>query len=178
VKLSYREGFTLYSKDAVIQMHKDVRGAAFSLSRFLLEVVRRFSDRNHCRNGNAKDDLMRMLQNREDDVMKMKHVYRRFSLSGRWLAIALLTTGILLNGCAQDIDEATSRAGESVQDVQKSLGEQTQKAGEVITDAAISASVKTDLLNDLLLALSNINVTANAGVVTLSGIVDSQQAMD
>ncbi|MGZ8200292.1 MAG: BON domain-containing protein, partial [Methylosarcina sp.] len=40
------------------------------------------------------------------------------------------------------------------------------------------ASVKTDLLNDSLLALSNINVTANAGVVTLSGIVDSQQAMD
>ncbi|MGZ8145020.1 MAG: BON domain-containing protein [Methylosarcina sp.] len=121
--------------------------------------------------------------------MKMKNVYRRFSLSGRWLAIALLTTGILLNGCAQDgeglgertgrkIDEATSRAGESVQDVQKSLGEQTQKAGEVITDAAISASVKTDLLNDSLLALSDINVTANAGVVTLSGIVDSQQAMD
>jgi hyperosmotically inducible protein len=125
--------------------------------------------------------------------MKMKNEHRRFNLSdkGRARAMALLAIGTvsIMDGCAQNgeglgertgrqIDEAASKAGETVQETQKSIGEHTEKAGEYISDAAISARIKSDLLNDSLLALANINVTTNAGIVTLSGTVNSQQAMD
>lgn len=126
--------------------------------------------------------------------MKMKNENRRFNLSekGRARAMALLAIGTvsILEGCAsrngeglgertgRQIDEAASKAGEKVQETQKSIGEQTGKAGEYLSDAAISARIKADLLNDSLLALAPIDVTTKAGVVTLSGTVGSQQAMD
>jgi hyperosmotically inducible protein len=121
--------------------------------------------------------------------MKTKKVYRRISVSDGVFALVIMTTAIALPGCAQDgpgfgertgrqVDQAASRAGETVQGAQRSLGEQTEKAGEYFNDAAISSRIKADLLNDSLLALSNINVTTIAGVVTLSGVVNSQQAMD
>jgi hyperosmotically inducible protein len=119
----------------------------------------------------------------------MKNAHKRISLSDRALVIAILSIATELAGCAQDgpgpgdrvdrqIDQTVSSAGETVQDIQRSPGEQTEKAGEYINDGAITNHIKDDLLNDPLLALSNINVTTTAGVVTLSGIVNSQQAMD
>lgn len=65
-----------------------------------------------------------------------------------------------------------------MQETQQSIGEQTQKAGEYLSDAAISARIKSDFLNDPLLALAPVDVATKAGVVTLSGTVASQQAMD
>lgn len=125
--------------------------------------------------------------------MKVRNDHRRFNLSekGRARAMALLAIGTvsIMEGCARNgeglgertgrqIDQATSKAGETVEETQRSLGEQTEKAGEYLNDAAISAGIKADLLNDSLLALANINVKTNAGVVTLNGTVNSQQAMD
>jgi hyperosmotically inducible protein len=121
--------------------------------------------------------------------MKMKNAHKGIGLSDRVLVIAILSIVIGVAGCAQDgagreervgrqIDQTVSSAGETVQDPQRSLGEQAEKAGKYINDAAITNHIKDDLLNDPLLALSNINVTTTAGVVTLSGIVNSQQAMD
>ncbi|MBF6649279.1 BON domain-containing protein [Methylobacter sp. BlB1] len=119
--------------------------------------------------------------------MKTKNTHKGTSLSDRVLVILSIATG--LAGCAQDgpgraertdrqIGQTASRAGEIVQEPQRPLDEQTEKAGAHINDAAISNHIKNDLLNDPLLALSNINVTTTAGAVTLSGIVNSQQAMD
>ncbi|MEF3077361.1 BON domain-containing protein [Methylobacter sp. Wu1] len=119
--------------------------------------------------------------------MKTKNTHKRISLSERVLVILSIANG--LAGCAQDgfgraertdrqIDQTASKAGETVQEPQRPLDEQTEKAGAHINDAAISNRIKNDLLNDPLLALSNINVTTTAGAVMLSGIVNSQQAMD
>jgi hyperosmotically inducible protein len=119
--------------------------------------------------------------------MKTKNTHKGTSLSDRVLVILSIAAG--LAGCAQDglgraermdrqIGQTASRAGEAMQEPQRPLDEQTEKAGAHINDAAISNHIKNDLLNDPLLALSNINVKTAAGAVTLSGIVNSQQAMD
>lgn len=76
------------------------------------------------------------------------------------------------------MDQTASSAGETVQGTQRSLGEQTEKSGKYINDAATFNHIKDDLLNDPLLDLSDINVTTTAGMFTLSGTVNSQQAMD
>lgn len=119
----------------------------------------------------------------------MKNAHKRISLSDSALVIAILSIATGLAGCAQDgpgvgertgrqIDQAASRVGETVQGTQRSLGEQTEKAGEYVNDTVISSRIKTELVNDSLLFLSDIRVTTKAGVVTLSGTVNSQQAMD
>jgi hyperosmotically inducible protein len=119
--------------------------------------------------------------------MKTKNTHKGTSLSDRVLVILSIAAG--LAGCAQDglgraermdrqIGQTASRAGEAMQEPQRPLDEQTEKAGAHINDTAISNHIKNDLLNDPLLALSNINVKTTAGAVTLSGIVNSQQAMD
>jgi hyperosmotically inducible protein len=119
--------------------------------------------------------------------MKTKNTHKGTSLSDRVLIILSIAAG--LAGCAQDglgraertdrqIGQTASRAGEAMQEPQRPLDEQTEKAGAHINDTAISNHIKNDLLNDPLLALSNINVKTTAGAVTLSGIVNSQQAMD
>ncbi|WP_020565474.1 BON domain-containing protein [Methylosarcina fibrata] len=126
--------------------------------------------------------------------MKTKNENRRFNLSekGRVRAMALLAIGtvstregrVTRNGegleerTGRQIDEAASKAGKKVQETQQSIGKQTGKAGEYLSDAAIFARIKTDLLNDSLLALVPVNVTTEGDVVTLSGTVDSQQAID
>jgi len=126
--------------------------------------------------------------------MKTNNEYRRFNLSekGRARAMALLAIGTvsIMEGCSarngegpgertgRQIDEAASKTGEKVRETQKSIDKQTGKAGEYLSDVAISARIKADLLNDSLLALAPIGVSTRSGVVTLSGTVDSQQAMD
>lgn len=120
--------------------------------------------------------------------MKKKNAYKPIGLPDSVLVIAILSIAAGLAGCAQDdgvgertgrqIDQTTTTAGETVEGARKSLGEKTEKAGEYINDSAITASIKAKLFSDPLLALSNINVTTSAGVVTLSGTVDSQQAID
>ena len=60
----------------------------------------------------------------------------------------------------------------------ESLGERAEKAGQYIDDAAITAKVKTEIFADPALKVLQINVTTTNGVVTLSGVVDSQESID
>jgi hyperosmotically inducible periplasmic protein len=45
-------------------------------------------------------------------------------------------------------------------------------------DAAITAKIKAAIVSDPLLKVAQISVTTTNGVVTLSGVVDSQQSID
>jgi len=122
--------------------------------------------------------------------MKTKNAHQRIRLSDSAFVMAILAVAAGLVGCTQNrpgfeertdkqTDQVISSTGGTSEDIRRrSLGEQAETAGEYINDEAISRHIKADLLNDSLLSLSNINVTANAGVVTLSGTVNSQQAMD
>lgn len=122
--------------------------------------------------------------------MKTKNAQQRIGLLDSAFAMVILAVAAGLAGCTQNrtgfeertdkqTDQVVSSAGETTEDThRRSLGEQAGTIGEYINDEAISRHIKADLLNDSLLSLSNINVTANAGVVTLSGRVNSQRAMD
>jgi osmotically-inducible protein OsmY len=53
-----------------------------------------------------------------------------------------------------------------------------QSTGEYIDDSAITAKVKTEIFNDPVLKVLQINVESYDGVVQLSGFVDSTQTAD
>jgi hyperosmotically inducible protein len=83
-------------------------------------------------------------------------------------------------GCQQEgtgekagkkIDQATEKAG-------KTMDQKTEKAEETMDDSAITAKIKAEILSDPLLKVSQISVTTTNNVVTLSGVVDSQQSID
>ena len=78
----------------------------------------------------------------------------------------------------QQVDQAATSAGHMLEATKESLGEQAEKAGQYIDDAAITAKVKTEIFADPALKVLQINVTTTNGVVTLSGVVDSQESID
>jgi len=76
------------------------------------------------------------------------------------------------------IDQAAEKAGEKMGEASKKLSEQMDKAGEVLDDAAITTKVKAAILAEPGLKVLQINVDTTKAVVTLSGLVDSQQNSD
>jgi hyperosmotically inducible protein len=52
------------------------------------------------------------------------------------------------------------------------------ETGQVVDDAALTAKVKAALASDAGLKTLGLNVYSSAGVVTLSGVVDSQMLKD
>ena len=78
----------------------------------------------------------------------------------------------------QQVDQAAAAAGHMLEATKESLGERAEKAGQYIDDAAITAKVKTEIFADPALKVLQINVTTTDGVVTLSGVVDSQESID
>lgn len=71
-----------------------------------------------------------------------------------------------------------ARQVEGVQDVRNDLrvGEADQSVGRAIDDSAITAQVKTKLIADAPVDANKIDVETRAGVVQLSGFVDSADA--
>jgi hyperosmotically inducible protein len=65
-----------------------------------------------------------------------------------------------------------------MEDAKEAIGDKAEKTGEYMNDAAITAKIKADILSDPLLKVSQINVITTNGMVTLSGVVDSQQSID
>lgn len=55
------------------------------------------------------------------------------------------------------------------------VGSDERSAGTMLDDATITAKVKTELIGDKSVKARNIDVDTVAGVVVLSGYVDSQQ---
>ena len=119
--------------------------------------------------------------------MRTQDGYRPVSLSGRFFRIVFLSTVFALAGCEQEgpaektgqkIDEAAEAAGDRMEDTKESLGESAEQAREYLSDSAITAKIKAEILSDPLLKASQIDVTTTNGVVTLTGVVDSQQSID
>lgn len=76
------------------------------------------------------------------------------------------------------IDQATESVSTAVSNSADSanaaLTKQSQAAGQAINDTEITAKVKSLLLNEPGLKSLNISVETNNGIVTLSGLADSQ----
>ncbi|OGR00475.1 MAG: hypothetical protein A2505_03035 [Deltaproteobacteria bacterium RIFOXYD12_FULL_55_16] len=84
--------------------------------------------------------------------------------------LRLLCCGCLLaiSGCAAAVVGGGAAGGYAV-------GTDERSAGTMLDDAAITAKVKTELIGDKNVKARNIEVNTGAGVVVLSGYVDSPQ---
>ena len=76
------------------------------------------------------------------------------------------------------VDQAAEKVGEKISDAKEAISDKAEKTGEYMNDAAITTKIKADILSDPLLKVSQINVVTTNGMVTLSGVVDSQQSID
>lgn len=98
------------------------------------------------------------------------------------LGVILTFTGCEQQGPAEkagrQMDEAAQQATEKAKAAGKAVSEKVEKTGEYLDDAAITAKIKGDILSDPLLKVLGINVTTTNGIVTLSGVVDSNQSID
>lgn len=78
----------------------------------------------------------------------------------------------------QTADEASKKMGEAADKAGEKMGEQREKAGAAINDAEITAKVKAAIFAESGLKSLQISVDTVKGVVTLSGMVDSQESSD
>jgi hyperosmotically inducible protein len=109
-------------------------------------------------------------------------------MSHSGIIVGILLSAILgLAGCQQEgtaekagkkIDKAVEKMEEKSQDAGKAIEDKAEKAGVYIDDSAITAQIKAEILSDPLLKVAQINVTTTNGMVSLSGVVDTQQSMD
>jgi len=91
-------------------------------------------------------------------------------MKGRIFFLRVLCCGWLLTslGCTAAMVGGGAAGGYAV-------GTDERPAGTMIDDAAITAKVKTELIGEKNVKARNIDVDTVAGVVVLSGYVDSQQ---
>ena len=73
---------------------------------------------------------------------------------------------------------ALAVSGEAAQPIMLATGETMDKAGEVVSDTWITSKVKSTFLADDSLSGMDIKVETNKGVVSLSGVVDSEAERD
>lgn len=83
-----------------------------------------------------------------------------------------------IENAEQKIEQETEKAESKLDDVKKSIIEKTEAGGQYIDDSVITLKVKTAILNEPSLKISQIKVITVDGVVQLSGTVDSQQSID
>ncbi|MCX7099715.1 MAG: BON domain-containing protein [Methylococcales bacterium] len=89
-----------------------------------------------------------------------------------------------LERAGQKLDAAAKNAGQKIGEAAKSAGkeldgavEKAKTAGDYIDNSlVITMAVKASLLKDSLLSASQIDVSTVNGVVTLTGVVDSEQS--
>lgn len=107
-----------------------------------------------------------------------------------FIAISLLFA-VALSACdkpgpaeqaGEKIDQVASDTGkaigETVDKVDQKMTEQGEKTTQMVDDSQITALVKTDLLSEPGLKSMQISVNTVKGVVTLTGMVDSQANSD
>ncbi|MEO8419263.1 MAG: BON domain-containing protein [Methylophilaceae bacterium] len=76
------------------------------------------------------------------------------------------------------MDQTAEKAGDKMDQTAEKLSEQTTKTGTVLEDTSITTKVKTEILNEPGLKSLDISVHTVSGVVTLTGMVDSQASSD
>ncbi|HUL56153.1 MAG TPA: BON domain-containing protein [Usitatibacter sp.] len=74
------------------------------------------------------------------------------------------------------IDATADKAANAMKDAASDVREKTAEAGKGLDDAAITASVKTDILKDPDLSVLKIDVDTKDGVVTLNGLASTEAA--
>ncbi len=99
-----------------------------------------------------------------------------------WIAFFGLIASCQQEGPAEKVgkklDQAAETAGTKLDSAKASLADKTESAGLYLDDSAITTKIKAEVLSDPLLKSSQINVSTFNGVVSLSGVVDSQQSID
>ncbi|HSX88450.1 MAG TPA: BON domain-containing protein [Pseudomonas sp.] len=73
---------------------------------------------------------------------------------------------------------AFAETGQAVQPIMLATEDTMDKAGEVVSDTWITSKVKSTFLADDSLSGMDIKVETNKGVVSLSGVVDSETERD
>lgn len=73
---------------------------------------------------------------------------------------------------------AFAETGQAVQPIMLATEDTMDKAGEVVSDTWITSKVKSTFLADDSLSGMDIKVETNKGVVSLSGVVDSEAERD
>ncbi len=71
---------------------------------------------------------------------------------------------------------AEDKAAETMTAMNAKASEKTAEAGKVMDDAAITASLRTDILKDPDLSVLKIDIDTKDGVVTLNGLADNEAA--
>ncbi|WP_242467664.1 BON domain-containing protein [Thiocapsa imhoffii] len=124
----------------------------------------------------------KMQRQNKEDIDQLK----RFD----WIGLnscLLIVLALGLGGYQNDVlaDQAGQANGQIVEKSEVKMGEakewvstKFQEVGVYIDDAAITATIKADIIADPMLKVFQVSVTTTAGVVTLRGEVDSQASLD
>src|SRR5471030_663584 len=85
-------------------------------------------------------------------------------------------TEAAIQNLGDKVAQKTDQAVIAMQDASAPVGDGAASAGKGLSDAAITASIKTDLLKDPDLSVMKIDVDTRAGVVTLNGLTGDEAA--
>jgi hyperosmotically inducible protein len=83
-------------------------------------------------------------------------------------------TQVAVADAADKVVRKTDQAVAAVQDAAVPIGNGAADAGKGLSDAAITASIKTDLLKDPDLSVLKIDVDTKGGIVTLNGLTGDE----
>jgi hyperosmotically inducible periplasmic protein len=83
-------------------------------------------------------------------------------------------TQVAVANAADKVVQKTDQAVAAVQDAAVPIGNGAADAGKGLSDAAITASIKTDLLKDPDLSVLKIDVDTQGGIVTLNGLTGDE----
>jgi hyperosmotically inducible periplasmic protein len=87
------------------------------------------------------------------------------------LVTAIAAAGLGLAGCHQKQPSPDQQMKQGADEMGAGMVKKASQAGQVIADSAITTKIKAQLAADDILSGSDINVTTENGVVTLSGTV-------
>jgi hyperosmotically inducible protein len=98
-----------------------------------------------------------------------------------WPPACLGLVGCEKEGGAEEagrkMDQTAERKGNWLEATKESMDEKAEPGGNYLDDAAITAKIKAEIRAEPALKVLQIAVTTTNGVVSLSGIVDSQRSL-
>ena len=103
---------------------------------------------------------------------------QKLAEAGDKTQVALANAGEKIVNAGDKIAQKTGEAAVAVQDATVSgpVASGVVETGKAVSDAAITASIKTDLLKDPDLSVLKIDVDTRGGVVTLNGLAGNDAA--
>jgi len=90
--------------------------------------------------------------------------------------VAIANAGEKIANAGDKIVQKTGEAAVAVQEATAPVATGVVESGKAVNDAAITASIKTDLLKDPDLSVLKIDVDTRGGVVTLNGLAGDEAA--